>query len=156
MRQNASTQEASVWQSATCIADLMRRSAQNGIELDRGRAGPAYAAGGLESSRSRCVHGGVLEFSGSDILFRREETSGGRLRSIVIGLHTRSPGHEMGKLDFSDLRIEMLGPEAAFVAGRLGTDDAGRQDAAWAVYADLPQVRGRLEDCSRPYFGGWE
>jgi ketosteroid isomerase-like protein len=28
-----------------------------------------------------------------------------------------SPGHEMGKLDFSNLRIEMLGPEAAFVRG---------------------------------------
>jgi ketosteroid isomerase-like protein len=28
-----------------------------------------------------------------------------------------SPGHEMGKLDFSDLRIEMLGPDAAFVRG---------------------------------------
>lgn len=27
------------------------------------------------------------------------------------------PGHEMGKLDFSDLRIEMLGPDAAFVRG---------------------------------------
>jgi ketosteroid isomerase-like protein len=28
-----------------------------------------------------------------------------------------SPGHEMGTLAFSDLRIEMLGPEAAFVRG---------------------------------------
>lgn len=28
-----------------------------------------------------------------------------------------SPGHEMGKLDFSNLRIEMLGPDAAFVRG---------------------------------------
>src|SRR5579872_5982198 len=28
-----------------------------------------------------------------------------------------SPGHEMGKLDFSGLRIEMLGPKAAFVRG---------------------------------------
>lgn len=28
-----------------------------------------------------------------------------------------SPGHEMGKLDFSDLRIEVLGPRAAFVRG---------------------------------------
>jgi beta-aspartyl-peptidase (threonine type) len=28
-----------------------------------------------------------------------------------------SPGHEMGKLDFSDLRVEVLGPEAAFVRG---------------------------------------
>ena len=29
----------------------------------------------------------------------------------------KSPGHEMGKLDFSDLRIEMLGSDAAFVRG---------------------------------------
>src|SRR5579864_3045759 len=28
-----------------------------------------------------------------------------------------SPGHAMGKLDFSEVRIEMLGPEAAFVRG---------------------------------------
>jgi beta-aspartyl-peptidase (threonine type) len=28
-----------------------------------------------------------------------------------------SPGHEMGKLEFSDLRIEMLGTESAFVRG---------------------------------------
>src|SRR5580692_8145867 len=28
-----------------------------------------------------------------------------------------SPGHEMGKLEFSDLRVEVLGPEAAFVRG---------------------------------------
>lgn len=28
-----------------------------------------------------------------------------------------SPGHEMGKLDFTDLRIEMLGADAAFVRG---------------------------------------
>lgn len=29
----------------------------------------------------------------------------------------QSPGHEMGKLEFSNLRVEMLGPEAAFVRG---------------------------------------
>jgi len=29
----------------------------------------------------------------------------------------QSPGHEMGKLEFSDLRIEMLGSDAAFVRG---------------------------------------
>jgi ketosteroid isomerase-like protein len=28
-----------------------------------------------------------------------------------------SPGHEMGKLDFSELRVEILGPESAFVRG---------------------------------------
>ncbi|MGA8270338.1 MAG: nuclear transport factor 2 family protein [Candidatus Sulfotelmatobacter sp.] len=31
-----------------------------------------------------------------------------------------SPGHEMGKLEFSDLRIEMLGTDAAFVRGAWG------------------------------------
>ncbi len=28
-----------------------------------------------------------------------------------------SPGHEMGRLEFSALQIEMLGPDAAFVRG---------------------------------------
>src|SRR6266581_4973642 len=28
-----------------------------------------------------------------------------------------SPGHEMGTLEFSNLRVEMLGPDAAFVRG---------------------------------------
>lgn len=31
-----------------------------------------------------------------------------------------SPGHEMGKLEFSGLRIEMLGADAAFVRGAWG------------------------------------
>jgi ketosteroid isomerase-like protein len=30
----------------------------------------------------------------------------------------QSEGREMGKLDFTDLRIEMLGPASAFVRGR--------------------------------------
>jgi ketosteroid isomerase-like protein len=29
----------------------------------------------------------------------------------------QSPGHEMGKLEFSNLRVEMLGADAAFVRG---------------------------------------
>lgn len=31
--------------------------------------------------------------------------------------HYQSPGQEMGKLEFGDLQIEMLGPDAAFVRG---------------------------------------
>jgi ketosteroid isomerase-like protein len=31
-----------------------------------------------------------------------------------------SPGHEMGKLEFSNLKIEMLGPDSAFVRGAWG------------------------------------
>ena len=38
-------------------------------------------------------------------------------------------GHEMGRLDFSDLKIELLGPSAAFVRGRfhlkMSKDEAG-------------------------------
>ena len=29
----------------------------------------------------------------------------------------QSPGHEMGKLEFANLRIQMLGPDSAFVRG---------------------------------------
>jgi hypothetical protein len=50
-----------------------------------------------------------------------------------------SPGHEMGKLEFSDLRIEMLGADSAF---------------ARAIHPGVPQVSRWLEDCARPYFGG--
>ncbi len=46
-----------------------------------------------------------------------KETSGwqgtlDRYKSTYAG-----PGHEMGQLDFSELRIETLGPDAAFVRG---------------------------------------
>jgi beta-aspartyl-peptidase (threonine type) len=32
--------------------------------------------------------------------------------------HYQAPGTEMGKLEFSELRVEMLGPDAAFVRGK--------------------------------------
>ena len=34
-----------------------------------------------------------------------------------------SPGHDMGKLEFSGLRIEVLGADAAFVRGAWLVDD---------------------------------
>jgi beta-aspartyl-peptidase (threonine type) len=46
-----------------------------------------------------------------------KETSGWQATLERYRATYASPGHEMGKLDFSDLRIEMLGPEAAFVRG---------------------------------------
>ena len=46
-----------------------------------------------------------------------KETSGWQATLDRYRASYASSGHEMGKLDFSDLRVEMLGPEAAFVRG---------------------------------------
>lgn len=46
-----------------------------------------------------------------------KETSGWKATLDRYKTTYASPGHEMGKLDFSDLRIEILGPKAAFVRG---------------------------------------
>lgn len=46
-----------------------------------------------------------------------KETSGWQATLERYRATYASPGHAMGKLDFSDLRIEMLGPEGAFVRG---------------------------------------
>lgn len=46
-----------------------------------------------------------------------KETSGWQATLDRYRSTYNSPGHEMGTLDFSDLRIQMLGPESAFVRG---------------------------------------
>jgi beta-aspartyl-peptidase (threonine type) len=46
-----------------------------------------------------------------------KETSGWQATLERYRATYTSPGHEMGTLDFSGLRIEMLGPDAAFVRG---------------------------------------
>jgi ketosteroid isomerase-like protein len=46
-----------------------------------------------------------------------KETSGWQATLDRYRATYDSPGHEMGKLDFSDLRVVMLGPDAAFVRG---------------------------------------
>jgi len=46
-----------------------------------------------------------------------KETSGWQATLDRYRATYDSPGHEMGKLDFSNLRVVMLGPDAAFVRG---------------------------------------
>ncbi len=46
-----------------------------------------------------------------------KETSGWQATLDRYKSTYASPGHEMGQLDFSELRIEMLGPDSAFVRG---------------------------------------
>ena len=56
-----------------------------------------------------------------------------------------SPGHEMGKLEFSELRIEPLGPEAAFVRG------------AWQLtLSDGKTPHGRFTLIFRKFADGWK
>lgn len=56
-----------------------------------------------------------------------------------------SPGHEMGKLDFSDLQIEMLGAEAAFVRG------------AWQLtMPDEKTPHGKFTLIFRKFPDGWK
>ena len=56
-----------------------------------------------------------------------------------------SPGHEMGRLEFSALRIEMLGPDAAFVRG------------AWQLtMSDGKTPRGLFTLIFRKFPDGWK
>ncbi len=56
-----------------------------------------------------------------------------------------SPGHEMGTLEFSALRIEILGPEAAFVRG------------AWHLtMTDGKTPHGLFTLVFRKFPGGWK
>src|ERR1700722_12449019 len=56
-----------------------------------------------------------------------------------------SPGHEMGKLEFSELRVEMFGPDAAFVRG------------AWQLtMSDGKTPHGRFTLIFRKFPDGWK
>jgi beta-aspartyl-peptidase (threonine type) len=56
----------------------------------------------------------------------------------------QSEGNEMGKLDFSELRIELLGPSAAFVRGRFHLKMSGSEPA------------GIFTLTFRKFAGGWK
>ena len=62
-----------------------------------------------------------------------------------------SPGHEMGTLDFSDLRIETSGPGRGIRSRLLETHVVRWQDAAWPFHADIPKISRRLENHPRPH-----
>ena len=54
----------------------------------------------------------------------------------------QSPGTEMGKLEFQDLQVEMLGPKAAFVRGKflLTLSDGNRPHGLFTlVFREFPE-----------------
>lgn len=57
----------------------------------------------------------------------------------------QSAGHEMGKLEFENLRIEMLGPDAAFVRGEFHL-----------TMSDGKTPRGLFTLIFRKFPGGWK
>ena len=64
-----------------------------------------------------------------------------------------SPGHEMGKLEFSGLAHRNAGRRCGLCARLVAIDDVRWEDAAWVVHAGVPQVSRWMEDCARPHFG---
>lgn len=74
-----------------------------------------------------------------------KETSGWQATLDRYKATYASPGHEMGKLEFSDLRIEVLGPESAFVRG------------AWHLtMSDGKTPHGRFTLIFRKFSDGWK
>ena len=63
----------------------------------------------------------------------------------------QSEGREMGKLEFSDLNIEVLAPDAALVRGGVAFNYVRRKDASRIVYSDFPKISRWLENHSRPH-----
>lgn len=66
-------------------------------------------------------------------------------------------GKEMGKLDFFDLRVEMLGPEAAFVLGHwhLQMTTAAAKPATSAAPAKKQEPAGMFTLILRKFPEGW-
>jgi beta-aspartyl-peptidase (threonine type) len=78
----------------------------------------------LEGFMQGYWHSPELTFYSGGTVVSGWETTLERYRARYQG-----EGHEMGRLDFSDLKIELLGPAAAFVRGRfhlkMSKDEAG-------------------------------
>jgi ketosteroid isomerase-like protein len=78
----------------------------------------------LEGFMQGYWHSPELTFYSGGTVVSGWETTLERYRNRYQG-----EGHEMGRLDFSDLKIEILGPGAAFVRGRfhlkMSKDEAG-------------------------------
>ena len=72
----------------------------------------------MEPRRSRNFYAGVLAFA--DLTFFSDGTTVSGWEETLGRYRKRyqSAGNEMGKLEFRDIKIELLGPSAAFVRGR--------------------------------------
>ncbi len=62
----------------------------------------------------------------------------------------QSAGHEMGKLEFANLRIEMLGPESAFVRGEFHLTMSDGKTPHGLFTLILRKFPRRMEDHPRP------
>ena len=129
-------------------------SGDNGGAKARSRACVARAAGGVESPRSGRLHGGLLEFSGADILLRRQRESwmAGDHRSLSCDVC--ESGARNGEIGILRIAHRNAGRRCGLCARCVAIGDVGWEDAARVVHAGVPQVSRWMEDCARPYFGG--
>jgi beta-aspartyl-peptidase (threonine type) len=64
------------------------------------------------------MHGGVLEVAGVDLLVGRRPDERWQATLDRYRKRYQGEGREMGTLSFSDLAIQPLGPDSAYVRGR--------------------------------------
>ena len=94
------------------------------------RARAAHAAGSLEPARSGRLHGGLLEFSGADVLFRREGDDGWQATiDRYLATYSQS-GTRDGEAGILRLARRSAGPGVGLCARFVEVDDVRRQDAA--------------------------
>jgi len=87
-------------------------------------AAPAEITRVLETQQSAWNHGDLESFmsgywNSPDLTFfsGTHESKGWQAALDRYKKNYQGAGHEMGKLEFTNLRIDMLGPDAAFVRG---------------------------------------
>jgi ketosteroid isomerase-like protein len=103
----------SSWAQAT--SDGAHRNAQDPIETVLRMQQEAWNRGDLEGFMTGYWNSSELTFFSGAKEHDGWQAAMNRYRAAYA-----SPGHEMGKLEFSGLRIEMLGSDAALVRGAWG------------------------------------
>ena len=126
----------SVSVGAPAASDAVHSQAQGAIETVLHAQQDAWNRGDLEAFMAGYWNSSKLTFfSGA------KEHDGWQAAMERYRAAYASPGHEMGKLEFSGLRIEMLASDAAFVRGAWGltmTDGKTPHGLFTLVFRKLP------------------
>ena len=146
LRQNAINRIALVCGVGLSLMAAVPASARQGTarepgsaqEIRRvlGRQVEAWNRRDLEGFMQGYWHSPELTFYSGGTVVSGWETTLSRYRNRYQG-----EGHEMGQLDFLDLKIELLGPSAAFVRGRFhlkmsGAESGGLFTLTFRKFAD--------------------
>ena len=109
---NVALLAACLWITVFASAQTSNESARSAIEQVLGRQQDAWNRHDLEGFMAGYWNSPDLTFFSGAQESKGWQATLDRYRATYSG-----PGREMGKLDFSDLRVEVLGADAAFVRG---------------------------------------